>query len=101
LQLLLLENDGISSTYYIHRQFTFFSPIHAALGGGWPRWQPLNAADAMFFWRDASRRGSWQAATATTAYSCDRTIAALVFSWGTAGSGNGRGAPVFNVDDGF
>jgi hypothetical protein len=38
---------------------------------------------------------------ATTAYSCDWTIAALVFSWGTAGSGDGEGAPVFNVDIGF
>jgi hypothetical protein len=28
--------------------------------------------------RDASRRVSWQAATATAAYSCDRTTTALV-----------------------
>jgi hypothetical protein len=25
-------------------------PVHAALGGGWPRWQPLNGADSHALW---------------------------------------------------
>ncbi len=25
-------------------------PIHAVLGGGWPRWQPLNGADRHALW---------------------------------------------------
>ncbi len=34
-----------------------------------------------------------QAVTATAAYSCDRTVAALLFGWGTAGGGIGSAAP--------
>jgi hypothetical protein len=33
---------------------------------------------AMPYWRDASQRVSWQAATATVADSCDRMVATLV-----------------------
>jgi hypothetical protein len=50
--------------------------ILAALGGGWPRWQPLNIAVAMPYWRDVSRRVPWQAATATAAYNKIRGKAA-------------------------
>ncbi len=25
-------------------------PVHAVLGGGWPRWQPLNGADRHALW---------------------------------------------------
>jgi hypothetical protein len=36
------------------------------------------APSATPYWRDASWRVSWQAATATAAYSCDRVVAALL-----------------------
>jgi hypothetical protein len=35
------------------------------------------------YWWDASRRVSWQATKATAAYSCDRTMAALVHRLGS------------------
>ncbi len=41
------------------------------------------------YWRDASRRVSWQAAKATAGSSCDRTATALVHRLGTAGGGGG------------
>jgi hypothetical protein len=44
---------------------------------------------------------SWQAATATVAYSCDRTIAGLFFGWEMADSGDGGAVSVFNVHNGF
>jgi hypothetical protein len=34
------------------------------------------------YWRDASWRESWQAATGTAAYSCDRMAAALLLRLG-------------------
>ncbi len=34
------------------------------------------------YWRDASWRVSWQAVTATAAYSCDRTVAVLLLRLG-------------------
>ncbi len=46
------------------------------------------------YWRDASRRVSWQAATATAVSSCDRTATALVHQLGTTGGG-GEGADRF------
>jgi hypothetical protein len=49
---------------------------------------------AMLYWRDASRRVSWQAATATAVSISDRTAAALVHRLGTAGGG-GEGADWF------
>jgi hypothetical protein len=52
--------------------------VHAVLGGGGPRWQPLNGADRHAPWRDASWRGSWQAATAAAADSCNRMAGALI-----------------------
>jgi hypothetical protein len=42
-------------------------------------WHPLNVTVATPYWQDASWRESWQAAMATAAYSCNRTVAALVF----------------------
>jgi hypothetical protein len=56
--------------------------VHAVLGGGWPRRQPLNIADSTPYWWDASRRVSWQVAKATAAYSCHWTTAELVFLLG-------------------
>jgi hypothetical protein len=53
--------------------------VNAVLGGGWPRWQPLNVAVAKPYWQDASQRVFWQAATGTAADSCDRTTVALIF----------------------
>ncbi len=44
---------------------------------------------ATTYWRDASRRVSWQAATATAGSSCDRTATALAHRLGTAGGGGG------------
>ncbi len=37
---------------------------------------------AMPYWRDASRRVSWQVAKATAGFSCDRTATALLIGWG-------------------
>jgi hypothetical protein len=48
------------------------------------------------YWRYASWRVSWQAATATAAYSCDRAVAALLLGWGTAGGGGA--APALDGD---
>ncbi len=39
------------------------------------------------YWQDTSQRESWQAATATAAYSCVRMTAALVHRLGSGGSG--------------
>jgi hypothetical protein len=39
--------------------------------------------------RDASWRVSWQPATATAAYSCDRATGRSFIGWGAAGGGNG------------
>jgi hypothetical protein len=44
------------------------------------------------YWRDVSWRVSWQAATATEAYSCDWTVATLLFGWGAAGGDNSGAA---------
>jgi hypothetical protein len=58
--------------------------IYAALGGGWSRWQPLNVAVAKPYWQEASRRVSWQVATAMAAYSSVWMVMALVFQLGVA-----------------
>ncbi len=52
--------------------------VHAALGVGGPRWQPLNVAFAMRYWRDASR-AFWQVATVTAADSYDHDSSAFSF----------------------
>ncbi len=39
--------------YTQHNQSSYTAHIHAALGGGGPRWQPLNVAVATSKWRDA------------------------------------------------
>ncbi len=86
--------NGAGSTLLLHNINSPLQPvpIHAALGGGWPRWQPLNDTDrhATPYGRDTSRRVSWQADTATAAY----TVATgrpqrLSIGWGAAGGGNG------------
>ncbi len=57
--------------------------INAALGGGWPTWQPLNVAVAMSYWPDASRRVSCQAAAAMQQTVATRTTVILVlWLWG-------------------
>ncbi len=63
--------------------------IHAVLGGGWPRWQPLNGAVTPSYWRDASLRESWRAAMSTAAYSCNGEWQRLSLGWEEAGGGNG------------
>jgi hypothetical protein len=55
------------------------------------------APSATPYWRDASWRVSWQAATATAAYSCDRAVAAPHFGWGAAGGGDGGVAPALTA----
>jgi hypothetical protein len=62
--------------------------IHAALGGDGPRWQPLNVAVAMYKWRDASQKGSWQAAMAIVAYNCNWMTAALLLLLRTVRGGS-------------
>jgi hypothetical protein len=45
-----------------HKQLSYTAHIHAALGDGEPRWQPLNVTVATSQWRDASGKipGRWQ-----------------------------------------
>jgi hypothetical protein len=85
-----LESHTSSLLYSVH--------IHAALESGWHRWQPLNIAVATSYWRDASRRVSWQAAVAMAAYSCDQTMAALIFGWRIADNSNNGAVPALDGD---
>jgi hypothetical protein len=83
-------DGGEANSCNFQRRRSSLLPV-LSLGGGfsfavdnnrWPRWQPLNDADAMPYWWDASRRVSLQAALVIAAYSCDWTTAALVFQLG-------------------
>ncbi len=47
---LAQNGAGFSKEITQHRQFATISTVHAALGGGWPRWQPLNCADRHALW---------------------------------------------------
>jgi hypothetical protein len=50
------------------------------------------------YWRDASWRVSWQAATATAAYSCDRAVAALLLRLGNGWLWRRRSATALDGD---
>jgi hypothetical protein len=56
------------------------------------------APSATPYWRDASW-GSWQAVTATAAYSCDRAVRwrRYFFGWRAAGGGDGGSAPALTA----
>ncbi len=67
-------------------QCPFMLPLEVVVPGG----SLSTALTATPYWRDASWRVSWQAATATAVPSCDRTATALVHRLGTAGGGGGE-----------
>ncbi len=71
-------------------QYQFMLPLEVVDPGG----SLSTVLIATPYWRDASRRVSWHAATATAVSSCDRTATALVHRLGTAGGGS-RGADRF------
>jgi hypothetical protein len=64
-------------------------PITLPLEMGGPGGSLSTVLIATPYWRDASRRVSWQAATATAVSSCDRTATALVHRLGMTGGGGG------------
>jgi hypothetical protein len=67
-------------------QCPFMLPLEVVGPGG----SLSTALIATPYRRDASRRVSWQAATATAGSGCDRTSTALVHRLGTAGGGGGE-----------
>jgi hypothetical protein len=69
--------------------------VHAALGGVGPGGS-LSALLMPRFFGGTPVGVSWQAATATAAYSWGLTIAALVFGWGMARGNNGGAVSVFD-----
>jgi hypothetical protein len=68
-----------------YNQYSFMLPLEVMGPGG----SLSTVLIATPYWQDASRRASWQAATATASHSCDRTTTALVHRLGAAGGGNG------------
>jgi hypothetical protein len=62
------------------------TPVHAPLGGGGLRWQPLNVAVAMSSWRDASYMAGGNGDSGTQLRSDDRgdqiTEALVLWLWG-------------------
>jgi hypothetical protein len=71
-------------------QFSFMLPLEVMGPGG----SLSTVLIATPNWRDASRRVSWQAATATAAYSCDRTTTELVHRLGSGWRQQRRRGPV-------
>jgi hypothetical protein len=59
-------------------QYTFILPFEVMGTGG----SLSTALVAVTYWRDASRRVSWQAVMATVEYSCKQTMTALTFRMG-------------------
>ncbi len=68
-----------------YNQYSFMLPMEVVGPGG----SLSMVLIATPYWRDASWRVSWQAATATEVSSCDRTATALVHQLGTADGGGG------------
>jgi hypothetical protein len=68
-----------------YHQYPFMLPLEVVDPGG----SLSTVLIATPYWREASRRVSWQAATVTAVSSCDRTATALVHRLGTTGGGGG------------
>ncbi len=68
-----------------YNQYSFMLPLEVVGLGG----SLSTVLVATPYWRDASRRGSWQEAMATAVYCCDRTTTALIHRLRTAGGGGG------------
>jgi hypothetical protein len=68
-----------------YNQCSFMLPLEVVGPGG----SLSTVLIATPYWRDVSRRVSWQAATATAVYCCDRTTTALIHRLRTAGGGGG------------
>jgi hypothetical protein len=68
-----------------YNQYSFMLPLEVVGPGG----SLSTVLVATPHWRDASRRVSWQAATATVVYCCDQTTTALTHRLRTAGGGGG------------
>jgi hypothetical protein len=78
-----------------YNQFSFMLPLEV-MG---PSGSLSTVLIATPYWRDASQRVSWQAATATVAYSCDRTTTALVHRLGSGWRQQRRSGPVSSATD--
>jgi hypothetical protein len=78
-----------------YNQFLFMLPLEVMGPGG----SLSTVLVATPYWRDASRRVSWQAATATAAYSCDWTTTVLVRRLGSGWRRQRRSVPVSTATD--
>ncbi len=97
-----LAQTGVGYTQRLHNrsplkiQSTFMLPLEVMGPGG----SLSTALIATPYRRDASRRVSWQATTATAAYSCDLTMAAaLVHRLGSGWPRQRRSGPVSSTTD--
>ncbi len=85
LQVASLAQNGTGFSLHMHNtnsrynQFPFKLPLEVMGPGG----SLSMVLIAMPYRRDASRRVSWQVATASVAYSCDLTTTALVHRLGS------------------
>jgi hypothetical protein len=75
---LVLHGGGIFIANTQQKQTDTFMPFMLSLEVVGPGYGLSMAPSATPHWRDASWRVSWQAVTATAAYSCDRAVAALL-----------------------
>jgi hypothetical protein len=78
-----------------YNQCPFMLPLEVVGPGG----SLLTALIATPYGRDASWRVSWQPATATAAYSCDRTTMVLVHRLGSGWRRQRRSGPVSSATD--
>ena len=90
----LFKGDYTTQTVR-YSQYPFMLPLEVVRPGG----SLSTALIATPYRRDASRRVSWQAATATAAYSCDLTITAPVHRLGTGWRQQRRSGPVSLATD--
>ncbi len=90
----LFKGDYTTQTVR-YSQYPFMLPLEVVCPGG----SLSTALIAAPYRRDASRRGSWQAATAMAAYSCDLTITALVHRLVTGWRQQRRSGPVSLATD--
>ncbi len=57
--MLLVSSDGCGFFFLLYNSLLYSAVhVHAAIGDGGPKWQPLNVPVATFYLRDARRRGN-------------------------------------------
>jgi hypothetical protein len=74
----------------------FNTHVHAAFGGGGPRWQPLNVTGLHALMVRCQSESVLAGGMVTVAYSCDRTAAALVLRREGVNGGSSGVAWVFD-----